>query len=274
MKRVSILAMLVLILAVGALPAAAIVGGAEDGEGHPNVGLMAAFKAGEYQWRCSGTLIDEQWFLTAGHCLEDGVDLVRIWFASDMTDLEYPDGGEYVEGTPVPNPYYNWGDADPHDVGLVFLNEPVTDWEPALLPDPDQPDLLAQLKKDRILEGGYGNNDKVGACFTVVGYGGALDSWPPPDLYYEKIRQVAESEYVALTQVWLHLSQKAVFGESGSCFGDSGGPVFWVDAEGKEIVVAVTSTGDAQCIATGLNYRVDTAETLGWIYDEMSKMLE
>ena len=44
MKRASILAMLVLILAVGALPAAAITGGVEDGEGHPNVGLMAAFE--------------------------------------------------------------------------------------------------------------------------------------------------------------------------------------------------------------------------------------
>ena len=47
MKRVSILAMLVLILAVGALPAAAITGGELDGEGHPNVGLMIADIDGE-----------------------------------------------------------------------------------------------------------------------------------------------------------------------------------------------------------------------------------
>ena len=275
MKRVSILAMLVLILAVGVLPAAAITGGVADGDGHPNVGLMAAYKGGEYQWRCSGTLIAPRVFLTAGHCLEDGVDLVRIWFTSDMTELEYPDGGEYVEGTPVPNPYYSWGDADPHDVGLVILDEALENPEPAMLPEPpdlDQPDLLAQLKKDRILEGGYGNDDKVGAYFTAVGYGGALDSWPPPDLSYEKIRQVAESEYVALTPVWLHLSQKAVFDESGSCFGDSGGPVFWDDPEKGEILVAVTSTGDAQCIATGLNYRIDTQETLNWIYGEIDQL--
>ena len=38
-----------------------------------------------------------------------------------------------------------------------------------------------------------------------------------------------------------------------------------MDAEGNEIVVAVTSTGDAQCVATGLNYRVDAREILEWI---------
>ena len=42
MKRISILALLVLILAVGALPAAAITGGYVDGDTHPNVGLMVA----------------------------------------------------------------------------------------------------------------------------------------------------------------------------------------------------------------------------------------
>jgi hypothetical protein len=265
MKRVSILAMLVLILAVGALPAAAITGGELDGEGHPNVGLMIADIDGEPQWRCSGTLIAPRVFLTAGHCVGDGATGARVWFDTDLTDnQEYPYGGETsIEGTPIPHPDYNWGDSDPHDVGVVILDEAV-EIELATLPDPD---LLAQLKKDRILrEGG-----PEGAYFTSVGYGGTLASWPPPVLAYDKIRRVAESEYVALTQVHLHLSQKAVFEESGTCFGDSGGPSFWVDPEdpeGKEIVVAVTSTGDAQCVATGLNYRVDVPETLDWIFSQ------
>jgi secreted trypsin-like serine protease len=79
---------------------------------------------------------------------------------------------------------------------------------------------------------------------------------------------VSESQYVALTQVHLHLSQRAVFEESGSCFGDSGGPIFWVGDEGNETIVAVTSTGDAQCIATGLDYRVDIPDILAWIYEQ------
>jgi len=273
-KRVSILAMLVLILAVGVLPVAAITGGELDGEGHPAVGLMIADIDGEPQWRCSGTLIAPTVFLTAGHCVGDGATAARVWFASDMADvLDYPYGGaEAIEGTPVPHPDYNWGDSDPHDVGVVILNDPVTAFEPALLPDPDLPDLLAELKKDGILEGGYGNDEKEDVYFRSVGYGLVLLSWPPPELYgVDKIRQVAESEYVSLTKKHLHLSQKAVFDESGSCFGDSGGPVFWVDSEGNEVIVAVTSSGDAQCVATGLNYRVDRADTLQWIYDQFPK---
>jgi hypothetical protein len=264
MKRVSILAMLVLVLAAGVLPAAAITGGELDGDGHPNVGLMIAEIDGEPVWRCTGTLIAPRVFLTAGHCVGDGATAARVWFDEDVGLVpDYPAGGVVaLEGMPIPHPDYAWGESDPHDVGVVILDDAVTDIEPALLPDPD---LLAQLKKDRILrEGG-----PEGAYFTSVGYGGTLESWPPPVLVYDKIRRVAESEYVALTQVWLHVSQKAVFDEGGTCFGDSGGPSFWVDDEGDEFVVAVTSTGDGQCVATGLNYRVDEAETLEWILSQL-----
>ena len=193
MKRASILAILVLILAVGALPAAAITWGEPDGEGHPNVGLLITDENGEPAWRCTGTLIAPRVFLTAGHCVGDGATGARVWFDTDLSDNEeYPYGGETsIEGRPVPHPEYHWGDSDPHDVGLVILDEAV-DIERATLPDPD---LLAQLKKDRILEGGY----KDGVYFRSVGYGGTLASWPPPVLVYVKIRRVAESEYVALT---------------------------------------------------------------------------
>lgn len=263
MKKAVILVILALVLLATTLPAAAITGGDLDGEGHPNVGIMVAYIDGVREWRCSGTLIAPRVFLTAGHCVGDGATEVRVWFDSDLTDNEdYPDGGpSAIEGTPVPHPDYLWGGSDPHDVGVVILDEAVTDIEPATLPTQD---LLAQLKKDRILEGGY----EEGVYFRSVGYGGQLESFQPPVLVYDLVRRLSESEYVALTKVHLHLSQKAVFDESGSCFGDSGGPVFWEDAEGNETIVAVTSSGDGQCVATGLNYRVDIPEMLEWIYDQ------
>jgi len=268
MKRASILALLVLILAVGALPAAAITRGELDGDGHPNVGLMIADVDGEPAWRCSGTLIAPRVFLTAGHCTY-GATAARVWFDSDLTDNEeYPYGGETsYEGAPVPHPYYP-GAGDPHDVGLVILDEPVTDIEPATL---STPDLLDQLKEDGILSGGYGNGDKEDVYFRMVGYGRSLESWPPAELVSDRIRRVTESEYVSLTKGWLHLSQKAVFDESGACFGDSGGPSFWVDPEdpeGKEILVAVTSRGDGNCSATAFYSRVDTQQIQDWIYSQ------
>jgi secreted trypsin-like serine protease len=270
MKRVSILAVFVLILAVGALPVAAITGGELDGEGHPHVGMMIAVENGEPAWRCSGTLIAPRVFLTAGHCV-DGASAARVWFASDMADVpDYPYGGEVaIEGTPIPHPYYGWEGHtknDAHDVGVVILDEAV-DLQPATLPGPD---LLGQLKKGGDLEGGH----EEGAHFRSVGYGVTLVSWPPAELDNNQIRQVSESEYVALTKPWLHLTQRAVFDESGTCGGDSGGPAFWVEEDGGEIIVAVTSWGDPGCVATGFDYRVDTPGVLQWIKDRIAESEE
>lgn len=263
MRRATVAVAAVLALLVLALPVGAITGGELDGEGHPNVGLVYVTLDGVRQWRCSGTLVAPRVFLTAGHCVEGGVDGALVWFDADLTaNPDYPEGGPSAySGLPIVHPEFDWGSSDPHDVGVVILDEPVMGITPAPLPVPD---LLGQLKKDRILRAG----GPQGAYFTMVGYGRILESWPPPVLVSSPIRRVAEGEYVALTQDMLHLSQKAVFDEGGSCFGDSGGPTFWVDSAGNEIVVAVTSTGDAQCVATGLNYRVDTPQILQWIYDQ------
>jgi Trypsin len=264
MKRIVIVAILILVSVMVVQPAAAITGGELDGEGHPNVGLMIADIDGEPQWRCTGTLIAPRVFLTAGHCVGDGATAARVWFDTDLTgNPDYPYGGPSAhEGTPLPHPLYLWGGSDPHDIGLVILDEPVYDIAPAALPTPD---LLTQLKKAGILEGGY----EDGVYFRSVGYGGQLESFPPPVLVYDLVRRVSESEYVSLTKTHLHLSQKAVFDEGGSCFGDSGGPVFWIDPNGNEIIAAVTSSGDSQCVATGLDYRVDIPYMLQWIYDQI-----
>ena len=265
MKKVSILAILVLLLAAGALPAAAITGGELDDGRHPNVGLMIADIDGEPQWRCSGTLIAPRVFLTAGHCTGDGATGARVWFAGDIADVpDYPDGGEVaIEGIPIPHPDFGWGSQynDAHDVGVVILDEEVTDIEPAQLAEPD---FLGQLKKAGLLDGGYKEN----TYFTSVGYGVTLVSWPPAELDNNKVRMVSQSEYFALTKAWLHLMQRAVFDESGTCGGDSGGPAFWVEEDGTEILVAVTSWGDGGCAATGFDYRVDTPEILDWIYSQ------
>jgi hypothetical protein len=265
MKKVSVLAIVFLMLAVSALPAAAITGGELDGDGHPNVGIMIGEELVDgavVRWRCSGTLIAPRVFLTAGHCVYN-MFAARVWFENDIANVtDYPLGGDMaIEGTPIAHPEYFWGGSDFHDVGVVLLDEPVYDIQPATLATPD---LLTQLKKDRILEGGY----EEGVYFRSVGYGVTLLSWPHPTHDNNKIRMVSESEYVALGKSTLHLFQRAVFDESGTCGGDSGGPAFWIDPEGNEIIVAVTSTGDAMCVASSMSYRVDVADILQWIYDQ------
>mgnify|MGYP001823756928 CR=1 FL=1 len=264
-KNMCVLLAIMFLLAVMVVPAAAITWGEPDTE-HINVGAMVIYHPDHQKdWQtCSGTLVNPEIFLTAGHCtarleelIEAGdLDLNQIWvnFNQDALNEETKLDVEQV----ITHPDYNISDpSNPYDVGVLILTNPVTDIEPANLPDEGFLDIL---KQDGLL-----HEKGEGAIFTVVGYGGQLDEWPPPDIEYYGKRQFAESEYLVLRPVWLHLSQNLNRDNGGTCFGDSGGPAFWSHDDGTEILVGITSWGDAQCVASGFYYRVDIPETLGFI---------
>jgi secreted trypsin-like serine protease len=61
------------------------------------------------------------------------------------------------------------------------------------------------------------------------------------------------------------MSQQTVTGDGGTCFGDSGGPVFWEPEDGPRILVSVTSWGVPYCTASVFYYRVDIPETLDFL---------
>lgn len=248
---------LLVILAVLAVPVAAISWGQPDTT-HTNVGAMVVDWPGYGPFQvCSGTLIHPRVFLTAGHCTSgwEGTGVETFWVNFDPYALR-PDTLLEVEEV-IPHPDYHWGPtSNPHDVGVLILKEPVEGITPATLPAEG---LLDQLRAEGKLSQG-----KSKGKFTVVGYGGILH-WPPPDITYEDRREYAVSEYRGLLKSWLHLSQNEATGDGGTCYGDSGGPAFWTEPDGSEILVGVTSWGDASCVASSFNYRVDIADTLGFI---------
>jgi hypothetical protein len=255
MKRLAVLLAVLLVLTVGVLPAWAITWGEPDTE-HANVGAMMMVLPG---WGntpvCSGTLIHPRVFLTAGHCT-DGVDPGEVWvnFNQDGTNLK----GILDVAQVITHPDYWWGPtSNPYDVGVLILKKPVKKLKPANLPE--------EGFLDRLLAEGRLRQGSEGAKFTLVGYGATLD-WPPPDIYYEDYRQHAVSEYQALLNVWLRMSQNQATDDGGTCYGDSGGPAFWTDPEtGVETLVGITSWGDAPCVASAFNYRVDIPATLDFI---------
>jgi len=253
------------VLAVWVTPASAITGGEPDGESHPNVGAIVVFHTdfGASPF-CSGTLIDKQIFLTAGHCTDYLEFLLEEYgikvYVSFNSDNALEKGWLEVEEV-VTHPDFGGPISNPHDVGVLILSNEVTDITPAQLPDEE---FLDELRDEGKLRQG-----SAGAKFTVVGYGTTLE-WPPPKIIApDGVRRFAVSEYLNLREVWLHMSQNQApgKGDSGTCYGDSGGPAFWTEDDGTEIIVAITSWGDAQCVATGTNYRVDIPDSLSFIAD-------
>jgi secreted trypsin-like serine protease len=265
------LSLLMLGLAVGLSPVQAITWGEEDSTNtYPNVGLMGVFGDEGPIGFCSGTLIGPDLVLTAGHCTDYALSVLESGMATFVAVTFDPVAGPssgtwYPVSEIVSHPDYNWGPtSDPHDVGLLVLQNPVSDIDPAALPTLG---FLNNVREEGLL--GAGRN---AAKFTVVGYGATLD-WPPPEIQFTlpPIRRIAESQYSALLAAWLRVSSHPKTGNSGTCMGDSGGPIFWEGSNGDRILVGITSWGDANCLSMTFHYRTDILETLDFIAAQNNK---
>lgn len=243
-------------------PVSAITFGEFDGTDHPNVGAIVVdvpeLDIELLQW-CTGTLISDDVFLTASHCL-DGFDVlmeefptltVRVTFDPTITA-----GGAFFTGELHLNPNYNrfqgkGGMSDPGDIAVIVLDQSpgIT---PARLPTAG---LLDDLSRDKVLKH---------TTFTAVGYGSTRDTMTRSFdvIDFENLdRNQVQQRFFSLTKSWITLSMVNTPGHDsgGTCYGDSGGPHF-VHLNGVEtdIVTSITVTGDTPCKATDKTYRTDT----------------
>lgn len=280
--RKSIAVLLLAVAAAIATPVHAITNDWVEDHEHPYVGLVVFYDAaGQFLWRCSGSLISPTKFLTAGHCTDtaEGAASARVYFQQDagahfdpVTQLDpitgYPE--TCAKGTlgtlcATSRRLFNYGFANfagfPNirDVGLVILDQPIA------MPE------YGQLPQTGVLDGLATARGKKDTVFTVSGYGLSLSVQQHSALSNISFRErlMAQSTLVnlgsALTDGFNLQTQGNGSGRGGTCSGDSGGPVF-LGGSTSNVIVAITSFGlNALCRGTDFGYRLDRAEVLNWI---------
>jgi hypothetical protein len=274
---------LAILLATGV--AQAIINGEPDRgpNAHPYVGaLISVPPSGEFKGQriplCSGTLISARVFLTAGHCTDflTSEDL-PTYVSFDPTYK--PGASEVIKATPYTHPGFCFPTPEDkgkchlppkypgilgapnrtirYDVGVAVLEQPVRIATYGALPDAGLVDTL-----------------KEGQRLTTVGYGATgyeLAGKPPPQLqpvypddrYRGTVRLLNTIDPVVGEMSIKTTGVSLIKGKGeGSCFGDSGGPLFLPD---QQTVVGVTSGGYPLCRGPGYYQRVDLPGVLKWV---------
>jgi V8-like Glu-specific endopeptidase len=260
MRRVLLLlsAMAVTVLVASGV-AGAITYGQPDNNKHPYVGaFVVSDQDGQMFTACSGTLISPTVFLTAAHCVVDperfGWSFEGVTFDSTFD----PGTSSLISGTPHAHPLFKRDAAYFHDIAVIELDRDVTGVGYGKLPPAW---LLDQLNRGGGLKGKE---------FTSVGYGFQERTHDPgsgyPTYGTQEVRMFSTQLFATLTKNHLKLSQNPALGYGGSCYGDSGGPVF-LGGPASNQLVALTSTGDAVCTATSVNYRLDIPEARAFLKD-------
>jgi len=246
-------------------PAQAITWGEPDGGTNPHVGTLLFVQNGQGFFSCTGTLIAPRVLLTAGHCVA-GRDANGVMQTNDITFVRFEDNAlEGFENYPgnlggwLANEWLAVEQVIPHPQWSDYSQFPITyDIGVVILAVPYDAGLTGTLPTAGFLETLKGAEKQY---FRVVGYG--LQGTLPPTFQddYEKYKGT-----VRLLEINSRLSGSGMssvkFSNNpgiggGTCYGDSGGPVFYQDTQ---TVVAVTSFGWAKngnCIGNSFFYRTD-----------------
>jgi hypothetical protein len=256
--------------------------------------MVALDDSGEFMWRCSGALLDDQvTFLTAGHCTDqdfqdvdeagepftNSVASVRIYFQQDAganydPDLEsdplsgYPDtcepGGVLNPNCVVSHQVYDHGFDEfvgfpnTRDVGVVILETPFQ------IGDGGEQNY-GHLAEVGVLDT-LSNAHKANTLFEASGFGLSYSSPVGAVSFRERLHGYGKfTNLQSANNDGFNLQTNGNGnGKSGTCSGDSGGPIFY-PADTNDIV-AVTSFGmNSWCRGVDFSYRVDRAEVQAWI---------
>ncbi|GAB3316434.1 hypothetical protein GCM10027451_33290 [Geodermatophilus aquaeductus] len=269
-KTVTTVALASALVLAGGTAAQAITGNFTDDHEHEYVGLAVFYNPdGTASHRCSGTLLTDRVFLTAGHCvtLDDQgtvAPTARVYFEQDVQAevSEYPTGGGVTSDELYSYGYTGLGNIpETKDVGVIVLDAPVQTAYPEI-------DEYASLATAGSLDSYKDAHPGNSATVTISGYGVQESNGSQTKQVAYRERLTAESFIIGLNGTNaggynVKLSTNPGGGRGGTCFGDSGGPILIGDT-----VTAVNSfVMNGACAGTGFAYRTDTDDVIAFILE-------